>query len=121
MRGPPALTAPALSRLLLLPFDRAAWEAVSGPHLHLRIGNAAPAMGRDVALRAYGGFRGRLTAIGCRYCDYWERREAIFAETDVCFVGHDGSPREIPCTIIARVTGGLLQDLRLHLDPTPIP
>lgn len=115
------LTAKDLKALLDRPFVREEWEMIAGDHLHLRIGNDPAVLGRDAALDALLRFRGRVTGFGCHYCDLWQRREAIYAETDVRFIGRDARAAEIPCAIVARVKGGRLQDLRLHLDPSPIP
>jgi hypothetical protein len=115
------LTALGLKALLHGPFDRALWEAVASPNLHLRIANAPPATGRTAALDALQAFLARIEGFGCHYCDLWRRREAIYAETDVRFTNREGRLCTIPCALVARVTRGQLQDLRLHLDPSPIP
>jgi hypothetical protein len=116
------ITAATLKALLTrTPFDHPRWEAVCDEHLHLRIGNEHPSIVRTQALVALERFLGRIEGFGCHYCDLWQRREAIYAETDVYFVGRDGRRGEIPCAIVARAARGKLQDLRFHLDPTPIP
>jgi len=115
------LGASDLKALLELPFDRGAWEAIASEHLHLRIGNDPPSTERGEALDRLQTFLSRLAAFGCRYRDLWQRREAIYAETDVRFRDAEGRLREIPCALVARVVGGRLLDLRLHLDPSPIP
>lgn len=115
------VTAEDLKLLLTAPLVRSRWVAVASEHLHVRIANAPPLVGRTAALDALEKFLGRITGFGCHYCDFWQRREAIYAETDVRFVAIDGQPCEIPCAIVARVAGGRLQDIRFHLDPSPIP
>lgn len=119
--APGQITHQELKMLLDLPFDRAVWEAVCGPHLHLRIGNGPPATGRAAALDALEAFRARIEGFGRQYCELWQRREAIYAESDVLFTDVKGEMYVIPCALIARVGSGVLQDLRLHLDPSPIP
>jgi hypothetical protein len=115
------LTALALKALLANRFERAEWEAIAGEQLHVRIGNAEPEIGRTRALDALAAFRARVLGFGCRYCDLWQRREAIYAETDVRYLDAGGMPRQIPCAIVARVSRGRLLDIRFHLDPSPIP
>jgi hypothetical protein len=115
------VTAMDLKLLLNRSFTRSDWEAIVGDHLHLRIGNEPPAIGRHAALECLGTFLSRVSGFGCHYCDLWQRREAIYAETDIRFFRADGSAAEIPCSIVARVKDGLLQDIRFHLDPSPIP
>ncbi len=115
------LTALKMKALLEHAFDQLAWEAIASEHLHLRIGNALPATGRAAAIEQLAAFLARIDGFGCRSCDLWQRRDAIYAETDVCYRDRAGSPREIPCAIVARVKQGRLLDLRLHLDPSPIP
>lgn len=114
------LTALMLKSLLNGPFVRAEWEAIASESLHLRIGNRASAIGRTAALNEFAAFRARILGFGCRYCDLWQRREAIYAETDIRFVDSEAGLRDIPCAVVARVSRGLLLDLRLYLDPSPV-
>ena len=102
-------------------FDRGAWEKVVAPDVHVRIGNAPTVIGKDVALRELGEFLTRVESIGGSFCAVWQRQETVFAETEVQFTDAAQRARSIPCTIVARVTHGNLCDLRIHLDPSPIP
>ncbi len=115
------LTALQLKAMLERPYVRAEWEAVTSERLHLRIGNDPPATGRDAALDQLGAFLARIDGFGCQYCDLWQRREAVYAETDVRFRDASGHAQVVPCALVARVKLGCLLDLRLHLDPSPIP
>lgn len=102
-------------------FDRGAWEKIVATDLHIRIGNAPTVIGKDVALRELGQFLMRLESIGGSFCAVWQRRETVFAETEVQFTDAARRPQSIPCTIVARAAHGNLCDLRIHLDPSPIP
>lgn len=117
----PRLTGRRLKALLVRDVDRAAWIATMGEDCHLRIGNEPPFVGRAVALPALAAFRARIDGFGCGFCEVWTRRETIFAEAEVQFRDAQGRPASIPRAIVARVTEGRLRDLRVHLDPTPIP
>ncbi|MBX7481707.1 hypothetical protein [Qipengyuania qiaonensis] len=103
------------------PFDRAMWLEALGEQPHLRIANAPPVTGRVQVLDEIATFLGRIEGFGNQFCDVWQRRETIYAETDVTFRSHTGNLDAIPCVIIARTTHGVLQDLRFHLDPAPLP
>lgn len=115
------VNAAAIKALLNAPFRFETWAALSAPHLHVRIGNAPPAIDQAAALADLELFMSRIDRFGCRYCEICQIREAIFAETDLQFRDAMRVERVIPCTIVVRVTGGLIQDIRFHLDPSPIP
>jgi hypothetical protein len=117
----PPVTGARLKALLTSPFDAAVWHEAMGEDCHLRIGNAPTRLGRDAALPELAAFCRRVEGFGCGFCQVWKRRETIFAETEVQFRDRQGRPARIPCVIVARATEGRLRDLRLHLDPAPIP
>jgi hypothetical protein len=102
-------------------FDRAAWEKIVATDLHVRIGNTPTTIGKDLALGHLGQFLSRVESIGGGFCAVWQREETVFAETEVRFTDAARRLQSIPCTIVARVTHGNLCDLRIHLDPSPIP
>jgi len=121
MAGPVArLTAADLKLLLRIPFDGRHWIDVVDHHFHVRIGNAPPTLDRESSLAQIKSLLARLTRIGCDFCELWQRREAIYAETDLCYLDEHGLERSIPCVIIARVAGGRLIELRFHFDPAPL-
>jgi hypothetical protein len=109
-----------MRELLTSPFDRAVWEKVSSRVLHVRIGNAPVATGRDASLDTLAAFIMRIEGFGCKYCELWQRRAAIYAETEVHFRDQGGALCAIPCAVVARAPKGELVDLRFHLDPSPI-
>jgi hypothetical protein len=102
-------------------FDKEAWEKIVATDLHVRIGNTPTTIGKDAALGDLGQFLSRVESIGGGFCAVWQRQETVFAETEVRFADAARRPQCIPCTIVARVTHGNLCDLRIHLDPSPIP
>lgn len=113
--------APALRDLLLTrPFDRQAWVVATGEKLHLRIANAPPALGREASLDQLERFVARVDGFGLGFCEVWQRQEVIYVETDVQCSTRSDPVYRIPCALIARTFDGLLQDLRFHLDPTPL-
>lgn len=103
------------------PFDRVAWEAAVAHDLHLRIGNAAPVIGKTAALAELNLFFARIKSIGTGFCETCRLRETVFAEMEVEFTDAVGCEQRIPCVIVVRVTGGTFLDIRFHLDPSPIP
>jgi hypothetical protein len=102
-------------------FDDAGWKEMIAPDVHLRIGNNAPAIGKDASLAALSVFFGRIDSVGNGYWELCRRRETIFAEVEIRFLDTGGADRRIPCVIVARLASGSLLDLRLAFDPSPIP
>lgn len=107
--------------LIAQPFDRAAWETAASHELHVRIGNAAPVIGKAAGLAELEQFFSRITRIGSNFCETCRRRESLFSEMDVEFRDDAGEPRTIPCVIVVRVVNAAVLDVRFHLDPSPIP
>jgi hypothetical protein len=103
------------------PFDHVAWDKIAAPEIHLRIGNAAPIVGKSAALAELALFFARIESLGEGFWELCRRRETIFAEVDIGFVDSGGTYRRIPCVIVARMTDNSLLDLRFDLDPSPIP
>ncbi len=94
--------------------------ALIGEDCHLRIGNDPPVIGRRAVSERLAHFLGRIETVG-GFWEAWQRRESIFVETEVVFQHRHLGLLKIPCTIIARTTGGAIRDLRFHLDPSPLP
>jgi hypothetical protein len=92
----------------------------TGEKLHLRIANAPPALGREASLDQLEHFLARVDGFGLGFCEVWRHREVIYVETDVQYSTYAALVHRIPCALIARTYEGLLQDLRFHLDPTPL-
>lgn len=106
--------------LLARPFDAAGWMAASSPDMHVRIGAAAPCIGRAAALEALRGLLARCVTIGGEYCEVWPLRGAIHVETDLRCPDAQGRLVTLPCVIIVRSARGLLIDLRFYLDFAPL-
>jgi hypothetical protein len=114
-------TTPRLKRLLTSqPLDANAWSDIASDDLHVRIGNASPAIGKDAALAELELFFARINSMGTGFLEIWRRQETVYAELEVQFTEPMGCERRIPCAIVARITHGSLRDLRFHLDPSPI-
>jgi hypothetical protein len=103
------------------PFDRRAWNPVVTDDLHVRIGNAAPVIGRDAALAELGAFVSRTESIGAGFFETCRRAQTVFAEVEVDFKDAAGGVRGIPCVMVMRWVGESLIDLRIHLDTSTIP
>jgi hypothetical protein len=103
------------------PFDDVAWRKIIAHEIHVRIGNAAPVIGKPAALAELRRFFSRVESVGGGFWELCKRRETIFAEVEVRFIDMAGSDQCIPCVIVARMAGRVLIDLRLGLDPSPIP
>ena len=116
-------TTAKLRHLLTAPsFDGQAWAAAVAHDLHVRIGNAQPAIGKTAALGTLGVFFSRIDSLGDGFCEMRKVKETIYAEMEVGFTNAAGLEQQIPCAIVVRLTvGGSLLDIRVHLDPSPIP
>lgn len=113
---------PQLKELLRTrPFQMDAWRDASAQLIHLRIGNGPIARDRSSSLAMLSSFLNRTEDVGCGYYETWQQREAIIAETSIEFIDQSGKLTEIPCAIFVRTTHGLIQDMRLYLDPARIP
>jgi hypothetical protein len=78
-------------------------------------------MRREAALDALQDFLGPIDRFGGGFCEIWQRREAIYAETELVFSDAATPVPNIPCVLVARTTHGLLRDIRIHLDLTGFP
>lgn len=116
-----AMTVKLKQLLCTHPFDAIAWEAAVGHDLHLRIGNAVPAIGKKAALAELSLFFARIDSLGAGFCEMCSLRETVFAEMEVGFTDATGREQRIPCVIVARIVSNSVLDLRFHLDPSPIP
>ncbi len=103
------------------PFDQSAWDAAVAPDVHVQNGNAAPAIGKSAALAELSLFVARIQSVGANFCETCKQKETIFAEVEIAFADGTRCEQRIPCVIVARTISGCLVDLRIHLDPSPIP
>jgi len=116
------IAATVLKRLIeTQPFDQAAWTQVCSPDLHLRIANGPVHTRREQGLVDLRDFLSRVSRLGCDFCEMWQRRETIFAETELEFIDAGGRPSKIPCVLVARTTHGLVRDLRIYIDTAGLP
>ena len=116
------LPAGALKLLLSTrPFPTSLWEATTSPSFCVRIGNGPVHSGQAASLEALHEFLRCTEAFACGFCEMWIVKEAIYVETELEFRAAPGASQRIPCSVIARTTHGLLHDLRIHLDPSPLP
>lgn len=112
---------PNITSLLTQPYNAARWLAASGDHFHVRIGNAPATTDRSASLRSIQTLMEQIEEFGTNYCACITTGSMIFAETDIRFTNRNGRRESIPCAIIARFVDEVLIDLRIHLDPSPIP
>jgi hypothetical protein len=113
--------ATALKALLCTrPFPMPLWEAATSPSFQVRIANDPARYGKVDALAALSGFLQRADGFGGGFCEVWAIKETIYIETELDCQGAHGSPLHIPCSVVARTMYGLLYDLRLYLDPSPL-
>lgn len=115
---------PAAALKVLLetkPFPEPLWQAATSAALHIRIGNAPARSGQEEGLSLLREFLHCTEAFACGFCEVWSIREAIYLETELEYAEPDGTRARIPCSVIARTTHGVVHDLRIHLDPSPLP
>lgn len=115
---------PAAALKLLLctkPFPASLWETATSASLYVRIGNEPVLSGQTPSLDALRDFLQCTDTFACGFCEVWAFNEAIYVETELEYREPGGVLRQIPCSVIARTTHGLVHDLRIYLDPSPIP
>lgn len=115
---------PATALKLLLatkPFPSSLWQAATSPFFCVRIANDPARSGQLEGLDSLRDFLETTEAFACGFCEMWAVKEAIFIETELECREPEGALRRIPCAVIARTTHGLLHDLRIYLDPSPLP
>lgn len=101
--------------------DLDVWAALLAPDAHLRIGNAAPAIGREEALRDLAVLLAGAEGMGHAFAHCVRVGDLVVVETDiVCRAGGAARAAVIPCAVLARVGDGLLKDVRFYLDPSPL-
>lgn len=110
----------SLRILLCSPFDHAAWQELASPHLHLRIANQPPALGREKAIQELGQFVNRTIAFGSAYCEAWRQGQTLLMESDVALLDASGATVALPCVVVCRTRELFVFDLRLYLDPAPL-
>lgn len=89
--------------------------------VHLRVGSAAPAVGKRRALAELALLLDRVAAVGGVFHEVWQVDDTCFVETEITYAGPGGRTTVIPCVVIVRPHTGLVQDIRFYLDPTPLP
>lgn len=109
-------------RMLLAtkPFPLELWVAATSPALCVRIGNEPARGGQSQALAALKNFLIGIRAFSSGFCQIWSVDEAIYIETELEYRAVDASNGIIPASVIARTTHGVVHDLRIYLDPTPL-
>lgn len=117
--GSNRFTAADLKALLDRGFDADQWHSATDEHFHVRIASRPRTLDRQSSIAQLGSLFARLTRVGCDFCELWQRRQAICAETDLCYLDESGSERAIPCVVVARSAKSRLIDLRLYFDPAP--
>jgi hypothetical protein len=110
----------SLKRLMSLSVDRPARHALIHEHFHVRIGNSRPTVDRDDGLDQIDRLLGQIDGFDAEFCEAWVRGGSVVVETEIRFHDAAGYPQVIPCMIVARTLGGLVADLRIYLDPTPL-
>ena len=102
--------------LLQHPADVATWEAALADNVHMRIGSASPVLGKPAVLPCLADLLGNVEEFDGRMGQFWKIREALLAETELHWRGPSGKIRIVPCFLVVRARGELIEDLRFYCD-----
>ena len=98
------------------PADLAIWEAALADDVHLRIGSASPALGKRAVLLRLASLFDTIEEIDGKMGQFWKIREALLAETELRWRISHGIVRIVPCFLVVRARGELIEDLRFYCD-----
>lgn len=88
--------------------------------VRLRFGNAETSVGRDAVVQGIAGFWQSIKGLRHNYVQVWDEGDVKIVELLVDFTRHDDRVVTLPCTSILRTQDGLVKDLRIYMDVSPV-
>ena len=85
-------------------------------NVHMRIGSARPALGKRAVLPCLANLLSTIEEIDSKMGQFWKVREALLAETELHWRGPFEKVRIVPCFVVVRARGELIEDLRFYCD-----
>jgi len=98
------------------PADIARWEAAMAEKVHMRVGSGRPALGKRAALACLTDFLSQVESFDGRMGQFWKVREALLAETALILRRPSGGFPIVPCFLVVRARGDLIEDLRFYCE-----
>jgi ketosteroid isomerase-like protein len=101
--------------------DPDSWERHLASDIVMRFGNEDPVHGRAACRAQVEALFTSVRSIAHHVVDHWEHGETTIVEALVDFVLPDGTELALPMVTIYRTErGGLIDDYRVYLDPSPL-
>jgi ketosteroid isomerase-like protein len=85
-----------------------------------RFGNAESAIGRTAIRDAVANFFPLIKSLYHDIQGTWEQGNLLLVEMNVIYTRHDGKVVTIPVADTFRFEGGLIKDMRIYADTTPV-
>ena len=98
------------------PADIAIWEAALAKNVHMRVGSGSPALGKRAVLSCLADLLDRVEKFDGKMGQFWKVREALLAETALVLRRPFGKVQTVPCFLVVRARGDLIEDLRFYCD-----
>ena len=105
-------------RNLLSPYpaDIVVWEAALADNVHMRVGSGRPALGKRAVVLSLTDLLSRIEQFDGRMGQFWRAREALLAETALVLRPPFGEVQIVPCFLVVRARGELMEDMRFYCD-----
>lgn len=86
-----------------------------------RFGNYPPAHGREaIGETTRASHLDQIKNIAFDLQHVWENGDVVVAEMEIKYTLADGTVLTLPCTDIFRIQGGLIRDMRVYMDASPL-
>ena len=85
-----------------------------------RFGSAPAATGKADVRRAIVGFFATIRGLHHRVTAVWEQPDVVICEGEVTYTLEDDRRVSVPFLNVMRMTGQVVCDYRIYIDPTPM-
>lgn len=82
----------------------------------MRLGNAAPLLGRAACLEAWAGFCQIVDGVQHDVAHQWQDGDTTIVEASVTYTRKDGVKVCVPACTVYRASGGLIDEYRVYFD-----
>ena len=100
--------------------DADAFAAFLAPDGVFRYGSAPAVRGRAAARTAVAAFFDSIAGLGHRIVARWDSGEGVVCEGEVTYTLADMRCVTVPFVNVLRLSGRLVDDYRIYIDPSPL-
>ncbi|MFO1283205.1 MAG: nuclear transport factor 2 family protein [Burkholderiales bacterium] len=100
--------------------DADAFAAFLAPDGAFRYGSAPVVRGRAAARAAVAAFFDSIAGLGHRIVARWDTAEGVVCEGEVTYTLADARRVTLPFVNVLRLSGRLVDDYRIYIDPSPL-